>query len=991
MTTKHLIITILLALVLPLLNGCKDNEIDNKGVTDTKIEEIEGYKLSSFSSDRLQWNLTGSDENLRTILHSHTDNQLYEFDLKISHDAGKPIYTLYIPDKRPIPDGEYDAIAVNSAGATFGPRTYFKFSKMLVETIAARDGKFRLKGRGTEENPYIISSKSDFEEFEIGLFEDGNSNGFGLFFEQTASFDVPPRSQIIMGTYHACESFAGNYNGNGYTINVPYTGSATEGNDSNIGLFKELLGGATIRNLNINALMQGIYSNGGALAGKASGTVTISKVNVEGSVNSRNLTNIGGFIGYATGNITITDCNLTAFVQGENAVGGIIGNFSNGTLTIDNFSNCKTETDKIGNIKRYYSPFSVTATAENAGGLVGKIDDNSVLNINDIDLMHSVQAEDGSVKAVSAEGSNAGSLFGLLNSSGLCNLMNITVNAPIYGGNNAGGLIGFANLASDMTFEKCTFHSVAGGNDMIGGFFGCLKGNGHSLNFNGNDNSCAVKQAENSLVKISGTSSVGGFAGFAENVVIKGSKFYINTGVSASAKNAGGVCGAINSMNFQADRFNLSNSMHIAGPENIGGLFGSATYSDISGTIKMSDLMNYDMIPAASAFESAFAGTVGNASNATAVGGIVGFSENTRIKKICFTGTVVGSSCVGGIVGLMRDIESGGLSDCINNSQKITNKISDYTGGIAGCIQISRCDAFDNLINYAEIDGSGYTGGIFGSVEYVSCKSNFNLTNAVNTGKITGIGQVGGCVGNLYADPRYAVYHNIHFAANYGDVSNSGGGNVGGIIGYFNTTYSVVMYSANHGNIKGSGNDVMVGGVAGRMGTNEISGVIVDRNMELAFSCNFGEVSSDTEKAHVGGLLGWQEQGSSNDETHYMLHDCYNMGAIPSDQKEDNGGILGCIDHYGEVQNCINVGKVSHGNGCIGTHKDGCIFYHHNLYYLKDSGKGWCADEFKESDKSNTSTFKNFDFKSVWIIDTENKNKGFPYLKTCPFQFKPLS
>lgn len=108
-----------------------------------------------------------------------------------------------------------------------------------------------------------------------------------------------------MGTYHACESFAGNYDGGGNTVNVPYTGSATEGNDSNIGLFKELLPGATIHDLTINALMQGIHDNGGALAGKSSGSVTITNVSVEGSINSNNHTNIGGFIGYVAGDITL--------------------------------------------------------------------------------------------------------------------------------------------------------------------------------------------------------------------------------------------------------------------------------------------------------------------------------------------------------------------------------------------------------------------------------------------------------------------------------------------------------------------------------------------------------------------------------------------------------------------------------------------------------------------------------------------------------------
>ena len=99
---------------------------------------------------------------------------------------------------------------------------------------------------------------------------------------------MPPRSQIITGTYHACESFAGNYQGNGFTLTVPYTGSTSEPNDCEIGLFKELVGGAVIHNLTINAMIQGVHSNGGALAGKSSGKVMIDSVNIEGSINAQN-------------------------------------------------------------------------------------------------------------------------------------------------------------------------------------------------------------------------------------------------------------------------------------------------------------------------------------------------------------------------------------------------------------------------------------------------------------------------------------------------------------------------------------------------------------------------------------------------------------------------------------------------------------------------------------------------------------------------------
>lgn len=285
--------------------------------------------------------------------------------------------------------------------------------------------------------------------------------------------------------------------------------------------------------------------------------------------------------------------------------------------------------------------------------------------------------------------------------------------------------------------------------------------------------------------------------------------------------------------------------------------------------------------------------------------------------------------------------------------------------------------------------GSVAVGGLIGVVDrkgFLSVDSCYN-----NNTRVSGDYAVGGLVG------AGTLYSTINALAcnNHGRITARYSG-AGGIVGSVDSLF--VSGCRNMSAITG-GTAVMsgttdnggigAGGIAGRMGSNDEAGTALPNNMELSYSCNFGEVGSNTGNANVGGLLGWQEQGSPDDETHYMLHNCYNMGIVPTNQDSDNGGVLGCIDHLGEVQNCYNAKKVSHGNGIIGTHKGGSIFYHHNLYVLEDSGKYWCADKFKESDKSKESTYKGFDFKSVWAVSTSTNN-GFPYLRDCPYQFKKL-
>lgn len=990
MKIKNILICLLIAATTCIWCACKD-DLD-LGVDDAKLEKVEGFRISKFSTDRLSWSID-NDADIRIVFHSHADNALYEFRLTVDRSGDKPVYAIHIPEKQTIPDGEYDALAFLGNGRAICPRMKFKIIEEIVKDIQAREGNFRLRGNGTQEKPYIIGSKEQFSEFEIGLADDGNSRGFGLFFEQTASFDAPPRSQIITGTYHACEYFAGNYYGNGFTITVPFTGSSTEPNDNEIGLFKELVGGAVVRNLTINAQIQGVHTNGGAVAGKSSGKVLIDSVNVEGAINSQNLYNIGGFVGSATGELTITNSSLTAFVAGEDVVGGAVGRFDTGTLTINKFRNAKVERNKKGDENVSYMPFSVTSAKNNAGGLVGRIDDNAAVSVANVTMVRSVQAEDGSLKAVSVTGENAGGLIGGLYTFKSCQFSNVSLNFPVYGNTSTGGLVGYTNMTADIEIDGCRFMSVVSGNYSVGGIFGSIYGRGgHKLTVNGSDDATAVKQDVNALVKVVGTKCVGGFAGIFNEVNLSGKKIYINVPVSASQTNAGGAIGSTDNTTVNLSQFNISEYSRTTGPENVGGMVGYANNCTLTGAVQISTLANYESIPKESSFTPTFAGFAGISGSTINAGGIIGYIKNSFVTNLCFSGTVEGCQNVGGIIGLADNIDKGYVRGCVNKS-KIDNKIKDSTGGIIGRLNQFDCATCENLINYGEINGGNYTGGIIGDIHEEGKAKNFYLKNVVNVGKVTGSGQVGGCVGHYWASGilnlGIETIHYFLYCANYGEVNGSGsGGNVGGVIGYFNARKAVVMNSANHGKVYGSGNDVKVGGIAGRMGSNDEAGTALPNNMELAYSCNFGEVGSTESNANVGGLLGWQEQGSPSDETHYMLHDCYNRGAVPTKQDSDNGGVLGCIDHQGEVQNCYNTGIIK-GNGIIGTHKGGSVFFHHNLYVLEDTGKYWCADKFKESDKSKTSTYKGFDFTNVWVMDA-NKNDGFPHLKDCPYQFKKL-
>jgi len=97
---------------------------------------------------------------------------------------------------------------------------YFKGN---VEALpSGRPGEYKGSGgKGTQRDPYLVSSAKDFNEFtyllSIGIDFDGK------YFKQTADIDMA--GYIGYNGIGAAGNFAGTYNGNGYRINAVINGS----------------------------------------------------------------------------------------------------------------------------------------------------------------------------------------------------------------------------------------------------------------------------------------------------------------------------------------------------------------------------------------------------------------------------------------------------------------------------------------------------------------------------------------------------------------------------------------------------------------------------------------------------------------------------------------------------------------------------------------------------------------------------------------------
>lgn len=156
----------------------------------------------------------------------------------------------------------------------------------------------------------------------------------------------------IIVTEPYASDFSGTFDGNGHTVTLNITSGS-----ANIGLFKKLVGGATVKNVTTAGTVSGGASTG-AIAGNADGKVSIFNCKNTATVTGTGK-GVGGILGYsypANGYATIESCANTGAIvaEGKQQIGGIAGNLEGAHV-----------------IRNCYNTGSVTATSGFAG-IVGR-------------------------------------------------------------------------------------------------------------------------------------------------------------------------------------------------------------------------------------------------------------------------------------------------------------------------------------------------------------------------------------------------------------------------------------------------------------------------------------------------------------------------------------------------------------------------------------------------------------------------------------------
>lgn len=263
----------------------------------------------------------------------------------------------------------------------------------------------------------------------------------------------------------------------------------------------------------------------------------------------------------------------------------------------------------------------------------------------------------------------------------------------------------------------------------------------------------------------------------------------------------------------------------------------------------------------------------GNVQGTTHVGGIVGYTEKTTLKKDTYTGTVTSNTAnayVGGIAGHAKTM------DVTNNSAESTITASgntSFVGGLFGYVENGVVTKSNTNTNITAKGTDNNVGGLIG-------KSSASVSNCYSEGTITASGDnsyTGGFVGTSYNPIKDC----------YSTATTSGTFYTAGLVGY---SYSSIDKCYAKGDVAG----VMYGaGVVGELDGTKAS---------LSNSVALNNIISLTAQSSWGCRVvgGFKNGCNEPDDNNYALSTMQvSLNGIPQRKSDDN--IEGIAKTAGEL------------------------------------------------------------------------------------------
>ena len=275
---------------------------------------------------------------------------------------------------------------------------------LCVNTAVALDGA------GTQEDPWLIQSLEDFNDFaaDANYWDDytrleTDVNLAGIVYDRAVI--APDVNTSVLFNFHDGPRFSGVFDGNNHKILNLTIDDGGAGN-SYLGLFGYVDDGE-VRNLGLE---------GGSVSG-----------NWE----------VGGLVGWNTGVVTV--CYFTGSVNGNSIVGGLVGEGEGGSI-----SECYSAGEVIGR----------DALSIRVGGLVGVG--------GDVSDSHSYCHVDGFTWVGGLVGFNYGG-----------NILNCYSTGNVTGGDAVGGLVGYMGYGY-CSVSNCYSTGDVNGHSSVGGLMGYI-------------------------------------------------------------------------------------------------------------------------------------------------------------------------------------------------------------------------------------------------------------------------------------------------------------------------------------------------------------------------------------------------------------------------------------------------------------------------------------------------------------------------------------
>lgn len=172
----------------------------------------------------------------------------------------------------------------------------------------------------------------------------------------------------IIVTEPYASDFSGTFDGNGHTVTLNITSGS-----ANTGLFKKLVGGATVKNVITSGSITVNANNVGGITGVADtelGAITISNCKNEAAIKGNKV--VGGILGGCTEDdhaLTISACANEGNISGTRNIGGICGTLENAHFIKNCYNSGEVTGSTIGGIlgrgARGYSSTTDTPILEN--------------------------------------------------------------------------------------------------------------------------------------------------------------------------------------------------------------------------------------------------------------------------------------------------------------------------------------------------------------------------------------------------------------------------------------------------------------------------------------------------------------------------------------------------------------------------------------------------------------------------------------------------